>query len=340
MPFPSNYQPNNIIQANDLIEAIGAFGTGPGYTSDLDAQQKVGALWGVGWGSRGYGQSSPSLTPPTVGQIISGGVWTNLRQILFTMAQHHNGSPTPATTLPPPSAFASGEIITAHVPPNFNLPAQLTVADNNRNSFASPAAALASCEIISSAWTVTRATNWGLGVSGITAVVDVAWANEDSARYFFNSGGLINLVFSQPNTGNTKSADWANVFTNKIGTISFGINSTTWTGTWPGSPVSIGYYQLTATPTLIFNGTNIGNLVYYSTINDMFISVNYVSTPSSLDRGARGRTLRFTIELIDEVAGTGEQPVLGGTTVTFGYRRAITYLSGIPTPSFTTVTPF
>jgi hypothetical protein len=339
MPFPGNYQPNNIIQANDLIESIGAFGTFPGYVSDLDAQQKIGALWGVGYGSRGYGQTSPSFAPPAPGDTVSGTVWSNIRQALFIMAQHYNGTPTPTTTLPPPSSFNVGTTVQSHVPPNFDLPAQLTLADTNRNGFLSGPAALASCEIVFSAWTVTRASNWGIvPLATITCVVDVSWPTEDAARYFFNSGGLINLVLAQPNTGNLKSADWANIFTNKIGTIFFGINNTTWSGTWPGSPAATGYYQLTATPVVIFNGTNIGNGVY--TNNDVFVSANYVATPTSLNRGARGKTIRFTIQLVDEVAGPFEQPVLGGTNVSFGYRRAVTYLSGIGVPVFSTITTF
>jgi hypothetical protein len=336
MPFPANYQPNNTIEANDLVQAIGAFGIGAGYISDVDAQQKAGAIWGVGWGTRGYGQSAPTLAPPSVGDTVSGGVWTDLRQVLLAIAQHHNGNPAPATTLPPTTAFNFGATVQAHVPPNFDLPSQLTVSDNNRNAFASPAAALASCEIVSSVWTVTRDTDWGIGVSGITAVVDVSWTNEDAARYFFNSGGLINLNFAQPNTGNLKSANWANIFTNKVGTLSFGINSTTWTGTWPGSPVAVGYYQLTAAPVTIFNGLDIGDGAY--TNNDMFVSANYIGALGP--RGGRSNAIRFTIQLIDEVAGPGEQPVLAGTNVTFGYRRAVTYLSGIPFPGFTTATPF
>jgi len=336
MPFPANYQPNNVVEANDIIQAIGAFGLLPGYTSDLDAQQRVGALWGVGWGSRGYGQSTPALTLPSSGETISGGVWTNLRQILFTMAQHHNGNPAPATTLPPATAFNAGATIQAHVPPNFDIPTQIAVADANRNTFASPAAALASCEIVPSAWTVVRATDWGIGVSGISAQVNVSWVDEDAARYFFNSGGTINLSFSQPNTGNTKSADWSNTFINKVGTISFGANSTTWTGPWPGSPIAVGYYQLTSSPTTIFNGNNIGGGIY--TTNDMFVNVQYLGILGP--RGGRSNTVRFNIQLIDEAVGPGEVPVLAGTTATFGYRRAVTYISGIPVPNFTTITPF
>ncbi|MCS7316706.1 MAG: hypothetical protein NZZ41_00080 [Candidatus Dojkabacteria bacterium] len=344
MTFPANYASGNIIFANDINSAIGNIDSLNPYPSSAAANLRVAALWGVGFGNYGYGQTVPVLSPVSVSSIITSTTWINLRNSLYTMLQHYYGNNTPVTSLPPVSALSTGQIITAHSGSNpFNFNNEIILINNNRNNFLNNAAKLNSTTLTSNVITVTRTTQWGVSPNnGIQSEIDVIFPNENSTRYFFNSGGEIIINFNQTGLGNAKSANWANIFTNRIGTVIFSANRLEWTGTYPGSPnLSGGYYNITNVYTTQFNGINIGTGPY--SMNDVFIDIRYSS--GTTINGARGSVVRFRFRLIDEHANPYPyfpygQPVLPNTSVTFSHRRATTYISGIVTPSYNIVSPW
>lgn len=335
--FPANYSQNNIILASDINGAIGNINSLNPYPSAAAANLRVAALWGVGFGNYGYGQTSPVLSPVSAGNIIQSTEWTNLRNALFTMLQHYYGTSTPTTSLPPASALSVGSIITAHSGSNpFNFNSEITLINTNRTTFFNTTARLNSTTLTSNAHTVTRTTSWGVSPysTGIQSEIDVIFPTENQARYFFNTGGEILINFTQSNTSNSKSANWNNVFNTRIGVFSFAANSCSWTGTYPGSPISIGYYNLTTSYVTYFNGNNIGTGVY--SMNDLFIDVRY--SAGTTVNGARGTTIRFRFRLLDEhvLPYPYEQSVLPNTSVVFSHRRATTFLSGIVSPTYNT----
>ena len=334
MSFPANYAANNRILASDYNSAVGNIPSNAAYPSAAAANLKVAALWGVGFGNYGYGQTSILLSPVTVGNKIASTQWTNLRNALFTMLQHYNGDASPNTILPPASFLATNQKITAHSGANpYDFNTAIAIINANRNSFINSIAELNSTTTTVSAHSVVRSGDWGLLGSGIQCEIDVDFSTENQARYFFNSGGSIRLTFFQPGTS-AKSLDWNNIFTTKVGTFIFSANQCSWTGSWLGSPnTSGGYYSMTNSYATIFDGTNIGGSPY--TVNDMYIDA--VSSAGSTINGATGSRIRFRIRLIDQHFSYYDEAVSSGTTVTFGHRRATTYLTGIVVPAYTTV---
>ena len=99
--------------------------------------------------------------------------------------------------------------------------------------------------------TGSRTTAWN---GTITHTVTVSFGSADAARFFFNTGSEIRFSASRANGSTsafgTKNYSWTSAL-NGMGTIKFGHDSTTCTGTGTAS-TSFGYNQLGLTRTLIF----------------------------------------------------------------------------------------
>ena len=112
---------------------------------------------------------------------------------------------------------------------------------------------------VSSVLTSTRTTAWG---TTIQHEFTVTFTNEDSARYFFNTGGQIR--FSGSRTGGsatTINAAWTALLV-AVGTVKFGASTTTYTGTGGTITNNVGYYGLTGTYQQIFIETGTSAISY------------------------------------------------------------------------------
>jgi hypothetical protein len=155
----------------------------------------------------------------------------------------------------------------------------------------------------------------------------MTFSSEDKARYFFNSGGLLNLTLAHPSTTTTQNSNW-NTILSALGTISFGAHATTRSGSG-GTPANIGYYELTGSAQSVFSGA-IGTGAYTAnTIDVTAWSTNIVGA-----NGAKGSIVKIKVVLTDGHTNTFSDTVAAGTVASIGYRKAATYVTGIETPTF------
>lgn len=287
-------------------------------------------VYGVGNSDRGYGQTAIVQGAVSVGGPIFDSHWTHLRNMVVVCANHQG---TSISTLPPSGAFADGQPIIAHeqAAPSSNayeLANNVTAIDTNRLNVSGT-----SMTLTTGVWTVTRATSW---VGSIIAEVSVTWADENHARYFFNSGGQIRMTGSEP-TGTWEGNLWNAALTTGLGTLKFAAHATTNTGTIPGS-AAIGYYELTDTYQIIFHDSaTIGGAFYTTTGNQIVIEAKRLNHLGV--NGGNGNGVQFHI-LLEDTGIYATRTVPGGTSFSFDNLYATTFLSGIATGTYATITPF
>jgi hypothetical protein len=316
------YATGSNISAGDLNNFIGANNVSTAYASAAAATGKVAALLGVGYGDRGYGQTSIALAPVAAGTPVRASHWTDLRTAIATMA---NFQGTAQTVLPAASSFAAGSAIKAENSSArySDFPTTINNVDASRLN-----AAPANMTLVANAISSVRSAAWGSnGGPAIGADFTATFTSEDKARFFFNSGGTLNLVMSHASTTTTQNSNW-NTILSALGTISVGARNTTRSGSG-GTPAALGYYNLTTTAQTIFSG-NIGTGAYTS--NSITITA-WVVNVAGLN-GGNGTVVRIKVVLTDGHTNTFSDTVAAGTTVTMGYKKAATYITGIETPTF------
>ena len=264
-----------------------------------------------------------NIEGPT-GSIIKAQDYLDLRSAISAICTYQG---TAQTTLPAASVFTPGA--------NVNTAAHATLAsyastiDANRL-----VAASGNLSVTPSALVVTRNATWGSNDTPIGCEVTASFPSEDAARFFFNSGGSINLVLAHGNTTTSQDTFWTNVLS-ALGTIKIGARSTTRSGSG-GTPAAIGYYNLTATYQNVFDGTNIAAGAYSA--NDVLVQAAALSIAGV--NGGNGTAIKIRVLLTDQHSNAFYDLVKAGTSATFGFTKAASVLTGIATPAFTTNTNF
>lgn len=306
-----SYAQGSTIAASDYNGFTGGQDLTVAFASAAAATQKASALLGVGYGDRGYGQTTPSLPAKVSGNSIAAIDWSNLRTALSNLNSHQGSG----VTLPAAAVAGSSVAYDA------NYAAALATLDSNRFNTNSGA----SMTLTSNALTITRAGTWGGGAAGITAVETVTFASEDAARYFFNTGGELRFALSHP-AGSTQDNNW-NAALAAVGTIAFKANTTTRSGT-SGTPAAVGYYQLTTTNQSIVSGV-IGTGSY--TANSITVSARAAAITGL--NGAKGFQIIFTFYLYDGHANAFSDVCAAGTAVVASHLRSTAVFS-IAAPTF------
>lgn len=159
----------------------GPLGPNRPYPNDATAAQgPLAALIGYGYGTRGYGQLDTFLPPRNPGNRVSSVEW-NAMQSVMSNINIHTGS---GLTLQP-RVTASGRIIAEDgVDSTANIEALVSTLDVNRNQFDPDQ--MSTDPAISS----SRDTKWN---GTITHEFTVDFNSEDHARWYFNSGGAIDI---------------------------------------------------------------------------------------------------------------------------------------------------
>lgn len=310
------------VSATDFNSLSGSLSIGTAYPSESAAAGMAAAILGKGFGTRGYGESTPDLAPVVAGAAIKGSPWVTLRDAIAKIASYQG---TTISGLPTAAQLATGQGITG----DFDWDAALSTLDANRfNSLAANMAATASALVVS------RTAAWGTSTTGIVSEVTVTFASEDAARYFFNTNGALTLILAHANTSNTQNADW-NTSLASIGTLSFGANETTTSGS-KGTAKAIGYYQLTTGYQTIFDGTNIGSGMYAA--NDVLVEALTISPAKS--NGGNGTQVRFRVTLTDQHTNAWTDSVSGNTSASFGFKKAAAVITNVATPAFALTTSF
>ena len=322
------YQAGDDILDNEYNGFIGVQGTSA-YASQAavnTASPCVGAVYGVGYGNRGYGQTGISLSVVTAGQIIGSSEWTNMRNALAVIREHQTGSVP--VTVPPTNVMDAGDVIQAHEssPPTndaYDYNSQISSGDSSR--FVADSAKVGTSSVTGTS-SNTRGSAWGSGSGSIDLIFDVNFSSENNARYFFNSGGQLRIDMSHP-AGTPQDNDWRTSLITRLGQVRMTYTATSSTGT-SGLSSGIGYYDLTGSYQTIINGTNIGGGAY--TTNDLLIEAHRLSFGGV--NGANGLGVRFRITLTDQHSNIYFDTVSAGTSASFSVLKA-TFLSGIQTPA-------
>lgn len=167
------YEQYGRIQATDINTGL----IGP-----MEAAKRLNALWGRGYGSRGYGQS-PILPDINIGDPILASDWQNMNNLAQKIANHEN------KIIVPDDFFRPGYRV------NFNqgLTKQIIEqVDASRTS-----SQWQSNYILSS---LTNDFGW---FNKLTYTMTATFPTGDDARYFFNCGGQFAVRVFQPGSSSS-----------------------------------------------------------------------------------------------------------------------------------------
>jgi len=171
----------------------------------------------------------------------------------------------------------------------------------------------------------------------IEHTVTIPFQDDNTARGFFNAGGRIELsasIVSPPGgfstSSNRKDIAWNTIFTG-MGTIYFGYNSTTCSGT--GTTSSIGFFQLTSSAQTIFTKSTSADAAY--TANDYKITASYTAPNLYL-------TVKFEDLSIGENVPYNVDEVVDGfvTSTVQAYYSTGAYVQSALPPATTTTSSF
>jgi len=285
---------NNIIgNSNTAGDALGPYSSEPAATN-------VGGLYGIGYGSIGYGRTTPALTNAKQGGRILASQWNNLVSINNIVATKTN------TTI---TDYTSVTTVGHRIQFLTNLQSNITTLINNR--FNTPSRVLSAVKI-----TVTRAASWGSGGSTtINATVNAVFPSGNAARYFFNSGSELLLRLRHNSTATAQDSSWNTFLSTQVGDIYFGANGTRQVASSPGGTVAttLGYWTpLSATLTNIFSRTS--GTGPYSGLSTVTMQAARVGAANVNGNGDNGTTVQFKVTLTDAYAGFGDF-ITGGQTV-------------------------
>ena len=160
-------------------------------------------IWATGTSDKGWGQTA--FTSASVAGTVTATQWASLVNNLAS-----SGSQT-ATTLTSRSAPTVGSTIGILAALSTDIASCIT----NRGN-----AAAAGTEYGTFSGTTSKTTTTGTGTNAwtITFTHVVTFADANSARYFWNAGGLVRLQYGKSSTGLDSDPDW-NTFAGKVGSI-------------------------------------------------------------------------------------------------------------------------
>lgn len=232
-------------------------------TSTTSTAGQLNAIWAVGNGNKGYGQTAV----PQVDQYakITHGDWANVTNKTSSIANHQSTTITAVTTPAEGAKISYTEPITNNI---------TTVTTSRLN---------AAAQGTTSATETSRSGTWS---NQLTFTHTVTFASGDAARYFFNAGGQLALSFSSPFSSSGINA-LMNSLATACGTIVLssptsgsvtiagtaynGITKVGGSGTTTTLTANNGYYALPATPTVVFkqlaSGTPSGYVGSYITVS-------------------------------------------------------------------------
>ena len=218
----------------------------------------IGNVWAIGSTDKGWGQSN--IANVAAAGTVTATQWATLVNTLTTM-----GSQTGVTITSRTAPVAGNTIaIFANVATDIN---NLTLYRGN--------AAASGTEYGTFSGTTSKTTATGSGTTPwtITFTHTITFPSAAQARYFWNAGGIVRLKYGKSSTGTDHDADW-NTFAGWVGSINLvgyvngaaqtiaaqAYTGTTRIGGSGGTQTTLatttGWYQLTGTPTTVFQLNN------------------------------------------------------------------------------------
>lgn len=276
-------------------------------------QSEVASIFNVGGSPNatyGYGQAT-TIPTVSVGDVIRSHEWTLLRDAVVECAQHQGST----VSMPTDATLAVGQFILAFPPYSLNLPGSIATIIANRLT-----AAPSSLSLFANQLTSSRTASWN---TQVVHDFTVTFSDSNHARYFFNSGGSINMRASLAEaTGSHQNNFWVKIL-NRIGSVSFAVNSTY--NSYKSA--AIGAYQMTSSFQLIFteNSSTTYGFEYGGDNISIYARANTASQ------------YEFQIQFND--SHTGFSDVVSGTLSSNIDMTKATNPLTITSPTFATVTP-
>lgn len=236
----------------------------------------INTVWGTGNGNKGYGQTT-TISAVSAGDTVTATQWATLLARLNSILTHQAGAGSGITSPTAGDTIAYVSTLSGKVTDNFN----------NRLNFNSTRGA------------TTTGANFdaAFSTSTFTQTITVTFDSADKARYFFNSGGRLSLVFSPSGlTDNAKEQSYTDIM-NAVGTLHFDQSTSTRTGsgeTLTTDGTTIGYWDLTTSDQTILKLTS-DNSTY--TGNTLEILLKVAGAAGS--NGGLGTQVIFTITYTD-----------------------------------------
>lgn len=200
----------------------------------------VNAIWGTGTGVRGLGQSTV-ISAVSAGNTVTASQWATLLTRLKSISSHQgNDGNITIDSVTNPSATDSIAIV-ANLGTDIATLDTSAAAGTNAAGFGTPITA--------------TSTSSGTFTNTITHTQTFTFASADEMRYYFNSGGKIELSWGLADgTSDTKYDNWVSLASD-CGTYTlFGRTSGKVGGGGAGAvtQTTTGFDGLTGTPTSIF----------------------------------------------------------------------------------------
>ena len=264
----------------------------------------INAIWGVGAGSNGYGQST-TLSNVTSTATVSATNWASAIARLDSIRNHQSGVTSGITQ---PTAGNTVQYLSA-------LDTQISTIITNKLSAATRGTAAPT-----GVGGVANATAWS---SSATKEITATWSSTDTVRYFFNAGGQLTWYYSVVSGTTTKATSWNTFLSTTVGTITLGSNYCSRSGTGGDGltlNTGVGYYNLTSTYQTLF--------VIGSTSATADYGLNYITIQAKL--GATANIVYVQGILTDAATDTFNDTVTGTTRIDMGYvPPETTYLSNV-----------
>jgi hypothetical protein len=295
-----------------------------GFRTRLNQVIGLGTENGGSGGNSGYGQTN-TISAVSSSNTITANEWTNLFTRLRSTLNHQGSS----TTITSGNA-ATGDTISIKA----GLDTDCTTATNNRNNAA--AGSLASQVAVTNVHGTTRTSAWNSQIQHVFTITFAASGTapagasaQDAARFFFNSGGYLNLAVGGYNGSSSQDTAWSNLLA-AAGTIRFGGAATTKSG-GSGTPTtlaSVGYHQLTTSNQTIFKQFDT-TANYTANFVQIDVRTDTVTDPNS--RNGKGSVLTVTLTLNDAHTNAFSDTVNLDVVTSCSYVGAnTTYLNNVP----------
>ena len=280
------------IGATILHDDYNVFATGNAAGSATNSGN-VNNIWGTGNSQYGWGQST-TITAVSAAGSITAAQWSALSSRINSIRSHQTGSAVTFKNLVGNSTsnFTAGQPIYAVS----NLSSALSTAYTAANTASATTGSMACYSTTQQGSTQTQSqyiVSQREAPTSTDMYYSFTWADANSMRYFFNTGGYLEFAFNMPSSGTIKTESWSTLLA-ELGTIRFGGLGTAYTGysgSW-STNANTGLNNVTGTETLWwqkYNDTGIGDY------NSNYILCNvYLS----------GSTLYFHVTANDAAADT------------------------------------
>ena len=300
------YSSGGLIQATDYN----------GFVSTTSGAN-INDVWSTGSADKGWGQTA--IGTVSAAGTVTATQWATLVNNLASMGSQTNTTLTSRTA---PTAGQTISILSA-------LNTDITSCTTNRGNAASSGTAISA---FSGTTAKTTATGSGTASWTITFTHTITFPSANQARYFWNAGGLVKIMYGKTSTGTDHDADW-NTLAGQCGAIyiSGRVNSaaqtiagTSYTGTTRiggtgGTETTLatttGWYSLTpgAAATTLFK-LNSATSPY---------TPEYIQTTAAVNAGSTTLTL-VTTWYDDGSSGPGVSSNISGGTDTASPATSIT----------------